>query len=898
MNEGIKMADSANKLLLIDGNSVAFRAFYGLYNQVEKFTNHDGLHTSAIYSFKIMLDKLLKQINPTHVLVAFDAGRKTFRTEKYADYKGQRSKTPQELSEQFPFLKEMLADYGIKSYELANYEADDIIGTLAKEAETQDFEITIVTGDRDLTQLATDKTTVAITKKGVSDIEEYTPEHIKEKFGLTPRQIIDMKGLVGDTSDNYPGVTKIGEKTAIKLLKKYGSVEGIYEQIDEMRQSKMKEHLIEDKEKAFMSKDLARIRQDAPLEVGVKDTEWTGIDLEKLEDFYRQMDFNRFLSELHQGQAETPSASTEIEDLDFVELTADSLSTLEQQIKSEQSLTFHLEMDGENYHRAPIVGFALKSGDQYFVSDRPELLKDPKLKEILENTQLDVFNAKRNYVGLNRVGIKMAAVDFDLLLVSYLLNNTDNSDDLGKLAHEHQYFKVQTDEEVYGKGAKREIPAGQPFLQHLAHKVQAISDLKQPLMKELADHEQVKLYETIERPLSIVLAQMEIAGIKVDVDRLLQMRSEFKERLSEIEQQIYQEAGEEFNISSPKQLGVILFEKLKLPVIKKTKTGYSTAVSVLEKLRGLHPIIDNILLYRQLSKLQSTYVEGLLKVVFKEDSKAHTRYTQTLTATGRLSSVDPNLQNIPVRLEEGRKIRQAFVPSHEGWQIFSSDYSQIELRVLAHISGDKNMQEAFQTGADIHASTAMKIFDLDSPDEVTLNMRRQAKAVNFGIVYGISDFGLAQNIGISRKAAKKFIETYFESFPGVHKYMTGIVELAKKQGYVETLFHRRRYLPEINSKNYNLRSFAERTAMNSPIQGSAADIIKIAMIRMQEMLKENNLKAKMLLQVHDELIFEAPKEEIPQLKELVPKVMDSAVDLDVPLKVESASGDTWFDAKK
>ena len=892
------MTNSTKKLLLIDGNSVAFRAFYALYNQVEKFTNHDGLHTNAIYSFKIMLDKLLKQIDPTNILVAFDAGRTTFRTEKYADYKGQRSKTPQELSEQFPFLREMLTDYGIKSYDLKNYEADDIIGTLAKEAEGEGFQITIVTGDRDLTQLATDQTTVAITKKGVSEIEEYTPEHIEEKFGLNSRQIIDMKGLVGDTSDNYPGVTKVGEKTAIKLLKKYGSIEGIYDQIDEMRQSKMKEHLIEDKEQAFMSKDLARIRQDAPIEVDIKDTEWSGIDYEKLESFYQQMDFNRFLSELHQNQGAASSESaSSVAPIDYTELTAANLTELGKSDGS--SITFHLEMDGENYHKAPTIGFAILKDDKYFVSNQPQLLKEPVLKELLEKATLDVFNAKRNYVGLNRLGIQMAPVDFDLLLVSYLLNNTDNSDDLGKLAHEHQYYQVQSDEDVYGKGAKRSVPVDQPeFLQHLAHKVQAIHDLKSRLMAELDDHEQTELYETIERPLSIVLAQMEIAGIKVDIDRLMQMRSEFKERLAEIEQQIYQEAGEEFNIGSPKQLGVILFEKLKLPVIKKTKTGYSTAVSVLEKLQGLNPIIDNILLYRQLSKLQSTYVEGLLKVVFKEDSKVHTRYTQTLTSTGRLSSVDPNLQNIPVRLEEGRKIRQAFVPSHSGWQIFSSDYSQIELRVLAHISGDENMQEAFKTGADIHASTAMKIFNLDSPDEVTPNMRRQAKAVNFGIVYGISDFGLAQNIGITRKAAKKFIETYFESFPGVHKYMTGIVELAKKQGYVETLFHRRRYLPEINSKNYNLRSFAERTAMNSPIQGSAADIIKIAMIRMQKMLREKGLKAKMLLQVHDELIFEAPKEEIPVLKELVPKLMDSAVDLAVPLKVESASGDTWFDAKK
>lgn len=886
---------SVKKLLLIDGNSVAFRAFYGLYNQIDKFTNHDGLHTNAIYSFKIMLDKLLKQINPTNVLVAFDSGKKTFRTEKFKEYKGQRSKTPSELSEQFPYLRKMLSAYGIKSYDLENYEADDIIGTLAKKAENDGFQVTIVTGDRDLTQLATANTTVAITKKGVSEIENYTPEYIKDKLGLNPRQIIDMKGLVGDTSDNYPGVTKIGEKTAIKLLTKYGSIEKIYSKIDEMRQSKMKEHLIEDREQAFLSKDLARIRQNAPIEVNIADTVWTGINYESLESFYRQMDFNRFLSDL---RCNSSSQESNLDQINYTELTSETLLELSR-IGNSSKITFHLEMDGVNYHRASIMGFAFKVGDQYFASRNPELLKNNVVKDFLENRTLDVFNAKRNYVGLNRMGIQAGNIDFDLLLVSYLLNNTDNSDDLGKLAHEHQYFKVQTDEDVYGKGVKYQMDPNQPeFLQHLVHKVQAISDLKESLMKELADHSQMDLYQTIERPLSIVLAQMEIAGMKVDIERLKSMQSEFKERIAEIQQQIYNEAGEEFNIDSPKQLGIILFEKLKLPVIKKTKTGYSTAVSVLEKLQGLHPIIDNILKYRQLSKLQSTYIEGLLKVVFKEDSKVHTRYTQTLTATGRLSSVDPNLQNIPVRLEEGRKIRQAFIPSHEGWQIFSSDYSQIELRVLAHISNDKNMQEAFQKGEDIHARTAMKIFNLNSPEEVTPNMRRQAKAVNFGIVYGISDFGLAQNIGITRKAAKNFIENYFELFPGVHKYMTEIVEQAKRQGYVETLFHRRRYLPEINSKNYNLRSFAERTAMNSPIQGSAADIIKVAMIRMQSMLKEKRLKTKMLLQVHDELIFEAPKDEIPLLKELVPRVMDSAVKLKVPLKVESASGNTWFDAKK
>ena len=890
---------SNKKLLLIDGNSVAFRAFYGLYNQVEKFTNHDGLHTNAIYSFKIMLDKLLKKEQPTNILVAFDAGKKTFRTEKFADYKGQRSKTPSELTEQFPYLRKMLTAYGIKSYDLKNYEADDIIGTLANEAEKQNYTVKIVTGDRDLTQLATDKITVAITKKGVSEIEEYTPEYIKEKYGLSPKQIIDMKGLVGDTSDNYPGVTKIGEKTAIKLLKKYQNIEGIYQQIDKMRKSKMKEHLIEDREKAFMSKDLATIRQDAPLKITLADTEWKGINTEKLREFYRQMDFKRFLTEMDQNQSESSDqTNAKLAQVEYIELTNDNLDELQK--LNPQQITFNLEMNGANYHIAEIVGFSLKINNTYFVARDSQLLQRPILKSIIENPEikLDVFNAKRNYVGLNRLNIQMTNVDFDLLLVSYLLNNGDNSDDLGVVAHEHQYYEVESDEEVYGKGVKRAIPTNnQKFYEHLVRKVKAIADLKKSLMDELKAHEQVELYETMERPLSIVLAQMEIAGITVDTQRLKEMRSEFKERLAEIEQQIYQEAGEEFNIGSPKQLGVILFEKLKLPVIKKTKTGYSTAVSVLEQLRGLNPIIDNILSYRQISKLQSTYIEGLLKVV-SDDGKVHTRYTQTLTATGRLSSVDPNLQNIPVRLEEGRKIRAAFVPSHPNWQIFSSDYSQIELRVLAHISGDENMQEAFKTGADIHANTAMKVFGLTSPDQVTANMRRQAKAVNFGIVYGISDYGLAKNIGVTRKEAKQFIDNYFEAFPGVHRYMKGIVELAKKQGYVETLFHRRRYLPEINSKNYNLRSFAERTAMNSPIQGSAADIIKIAMINMQKELKQRELKAKMLLQVHDELIFEAPDEEIPILKELVPKVMDSAVKLAVPLKVESASGKTWFDAKK
>ena len=881
-----------NKLLLIDGNSVAFRAFYALYNSVDRFTNHDGLHTNALYGFNTMLDKILKKETPSNVLVAFDAGKTTFRTEKFADYKGNRNKTPQELTEQLPYFPKLLDGYGIASYELVNYEADDIIGTMAKKAEAAGYKVTVVTGDRDLTQLVTDKVTVAVTKKGVSELEYYTPAYVSEKFaGLTPKQIVDMKALVGDSSDNYPGVTKVGEKTAIKLLTQYGTVEGIYQKIDTMKKSKLKENLLADKDVAFLCKDLAKIRQDAPVEIDLTQTNWTGIDESKLRAFYNEMDFKSFLNKM-----QAVATDDESEKVDYAVLSVGNLDLLSKLIPKE--ISFYLEMDGANYHKANLTGFALKVDQKYFVSRDCKLLAQNAVKRLFDTYAIDVFDSKRTYVGLKRLGITLAKVDFDLLLVSYLLNNSENSNDLGILAQAHDYQGVNADELVYGKGAKFKIPSdNQIYFEHLVHKVKAISDLKASLYQKLAENNQKELYFEIERPLSLVLAEMELAGVKVDVDCLEAMQSKFKERLAEIETTIYQEAGKEFNINSPKQLGIVLFEDLGLPYAKKTKTGYSTAAPILEKLQGQAPIVDNILQYRQLSKLQSTYVEGLLKVADSVDHKIHTRYTQTLTATGRLSSVDPNLQNIPIRLEEGRKIRQAFVPSQAGWEIFSSDYSQIELRVLAHISGDENMQAAFKQGLDIHANTAMNIFNLASPDEVTPNMRRQAKAVNFGIVYGISDFGLARNIGISNKQAKTFIDSYFEAFPGVQKYMKESVALAKKQGYVETLFKRRRYLPDINAKNFNLRSFAERTAMNTPIQGSAADIIKVAMIKMKEMLAKEKLKAKMLLQVHDELIFEAPVEEIPLLEELVPKVMDSAVSLSVPLKVESKHGISWFDVK-
>lgn len=878
-----------NKLLLVDGNSVAFRAFFALHNSLERFKNRNGLHTNAIYAFHNMFENVMQKEQPTHVLVAFDAGKTTFRTEMYAEYKGGRSKTPGEFKEQMPYIRELLTGLGVKYYELPNYEADDIIGTLAEKVDKEIFDVVVLSGDRDLTQLASKEIKVDITVKGVSDIESYTPEHVAEKYdGLTPKQIIDMKGLAGDASDNIPGVTKIGEKTAIKLLNQYGSVEGIYEHIDEMKQSKMKENLINDKEQAFLSKKLATIDTDAPVEVDIDSLAYQGKDLDKLVPFFKEMDFKQFLAKL-----DVVEEQVEMKDILF-EVVHEYDESMFQ-----TNMALYVEMMGDNYHTEDIVGVAWGTPEKIYVTNDLAIFENETfLSWVGDKTRLkNVYDAKRTYVALNRYATKLQGIDFDVLLGAYLLDTNEKSEDIEGIASHYGYHDIQSDEAIYGKGAKKGLPEDEEvFFAHLARKVSAINGLTPKLSQELAEKNQEDLFRKMELPLSIILAEMEISGIKVDATRLQEMKIEFSDRLREIERKIYEEAGEEFNLNSPKQLGVILFEKMGLPVIKKTKTGYSTAVDVLEQLREQAPIVDDILIYRQIAKIQSTYVEGLLKVI-QSDGKVHTRYVQTLTQTGRLSSVDPNLQNIPIRLDEGRKIRQAFVPRNEDWLIYSSDYSQIELRVLAHISDDEHLKAAFLEGQDIHSSTAMRVFGIEKAEDVTPNMRRQAKAVNFGIVYGISDYGLSQNLGITRKAAQQYIDTYFEKYPGVKEYMERIVREAKDQGFVETLYHRRRYLPDINSRNYNIRSFAERTAINTPIQGSAADILKIAMIELDKRLKESDLQATMLLQVHDELVFEVPESELEMLDKLVSEVMEQAVALHVPLITDSSWGKTWYEAK-
>jgi DNA polymerase I len=874
------------KLVLIDGNSIAYRAFFAL----PLLNNDKGVHTNAVYGFTMMLMKILEDEKPTHLLVAFDAGKTTFRHKTFSEYKGGRQKTPPELSEQFPFIRDLLDAYGISRYELENYEADDIIGTLSLTAERDGYEVKVISGDKDLTQLTSPATTVGITRKGITDIEEYTPEHVSEKYGLTPEQIIDMKGLMGDQSDNIPGVPGVGEKTAIKLLKEFVTLENLLNSIEQVSGNKLKEKLEEFKNQALMSKQLATIERQAPIEVDLDNVSYEGFTREKLIALFKELGFHSLLGKLGEGPEETEVQV--LEDIEF-----QTPEDITEELFADNNY-FYVEMLDDNYHYAEIIGFSLVNEKGHFYLPTDRALQSEAFKKWAEDEskKKTVYDAKRSEVSLRRHDIHLKGADFDILMASYLINPSENIEDLAAIAKRYEIHNIRSDESFYGKGAKRKVPEDSKLAEHLVRKSLVMSDLKETLEDELKTNEQYELFNELEMPLSLILADMESCGIKVEQERLQTMGRELNERLVEIEEKICELAGEKFNINSPKQLGVILFEKLNLSSLKKTKTGYSTSADVLEKLADEHEIIEHILLYRQLGKLQSTYIEGLLKVINPKTGKVHTRYQQTLTATGRLSSIDPNLQNIPIRLEEGRKIRQAFVPSEEGWLIFAADYSQIELRVLADIAGDEKLIQAFNEDMDIHTKTAMEVFHVNK-DEVTSNMRRQAKAVNFGIVYGISDYGLSQSLGITRKEAGLFIERYLDTYPGVRQYMVDIIYSAKQKGYVSTIMQRRRYLPEITARNFNIRSFAERTAMNTPIQGSAADIIKKAMIDMDDALKDKGLKTRLLLQVHDELIFEAPEDELEILKKLVPDVMENALELKVPLKVDYAYGPTWFDAK-
>ncbi|MBU5468088.1 DNA polymerase I [Virgibacillus sp. MSJ-26] len=876
------------KLVLIDGNSIIYRAFFAL----PLLNNDKGVYTNAVYGFSTMLFRILEEEQPSHMLVAFDAGKTTFRHKTYKDYKGGRQKTPPELSEQFPLVRELLDAFHISHYELDQYEADDIIGTLAQKGKEKEWDVTVISGDKDLLQLVSDKVTVNLTRKGISEVDAYTPQILEEKVGISPNQVIDMKALMGDKSDNIPGVPGIGEKTAVKLLKEYKTLDNVYEHLDEVSGKKLKENLITYKDDAYLSKELATIDLSTPAKIKLDDVAYTGFESSKVHNLFKDLEFNSLLNKLNGEDAENEEVSAELQKIEYqiLDKVTGSIFTGNEAI--------FVEMLTDNYHQAPVEGIGIVNSEQAYFVPTDVAVKSTIFKDWAEDSDKKkiVFDAKKALVALLNKEIHLAGIDFDMLLASYLVNPAENHHSIPAIANRYGKKNVLFDEEVYGKGAKLSLPEQSVLAEHVVRKTKLLFELKNDIEIELQNNAQYELLTELEMPLALILGEMEHLGVKVNVDRLEEMRIELKQRLDDIEKEIFELAGEKFNINSPKQLGIVLFENLKLPVIKKTKTGYSTAADVLEKLEDKHEIISKILLYRQLGKLQSTYIEGLIKVVDNDTHKIHTRFNQALTQTGRLSSVEPNLQNIPIRLEEGRKIRQAFIPSKKDWVIFSADYSQIELRVLAHIAKDEKLINAFKDDTDIHTQTAMDVFHLNR-DEIDSNMRRQAKAVNFGIVYGISDYGLSQNLGITRKDAKHFIERYFKSYPSVSKYMDDIVQEAKHQGYVSTLMKRRRYLPEITSRNFNLRSFAERTAMNTPIQGSAADIIKKAMIDLDKRLKDEKMEANILLQVHDELILEAPQEEIDELKTIVPDVMENTVQLDVPLKVDYSFGNSWFDAK-
>jgi DNA polymerase I len=870
------------KVILIDGNSLAYRAFFAL----PLLTNDHGIHTNAVYGFTMMLQNILQEEKPTHMLVAWDAGKTTFRHKTFGEYKGGRQKTPSELSEQFPYIRKLLEAYNIKQYELDQYEADDIIGTLSREGNEAGVEVVVFTGDKDLTQLATEHTTVLITRKGITDTEKYTPEHIVEKYGITASQMIDMMGLMGDPSDNIPGVPGVGEKTALKLLKEYGSIENVYKSLDKITAKKLNENLTANEEIAYMSRDLATIVVDAPITVKIDELSYSGPDNEALTSIFQQLNFNTLLEKISPGASEVPQEDIEVTIVK--ELTKEHLS---------DAMALHVEMMEENYLNADILGIALADENRTIYLPFSVMESSDVFKTWLQDETKKKYcsDSKAALASLARYGIELKGIEFDLLLGAYIVSPSTSYTDIASIVKQFGYTDVKQNELIYGKGAKKAAPSDEIVAEHASRSALAVWTLRTTIEEKLKENEQFNLYRELELPLATILGKMESTGVKTDKQALAEIGTQLSVKIKELETSIYEMAGEKFNINSPKQLGVILFEKIGLTPIKKTKTGYSTAADVLEKLESEHEIIGEILQYRQLAKLNSTYIEGLLREIH-EDGKIHTRFQQALTTTGRLSSINPNLQNIPVRLEEGRKIRAAFVPSEPDWLLFAADYSQIELRVLAHMCQDEKLMEAFHHGEDIHTKTAADVFGV-SIDEVKPDMRNAAKAVNFGIIYGISDYGLSQNLNITRKEAAKFIETYLASFPGVKKYMDDSVAEAKVNGYVTTLMNRRRYLPEIKSSNFNLRSFAERTAMNTPIQGSAADIIKQAMIDMAVRLEAEGLETRMLLQVHDELIFEAPADEIEVLMKIVPEVMESAIKLDVPLKVESAYGKSWYDMK-
>lgn len=865
------------ELILIDGNSLLFKAFYATSYTGNYMVNRNGIPTNGVYGFARMVEKIIST-NPKYVIVAFDYGKKTFRNELLDTYKATRKETPQELVPQFALAREYLTAHSITWYEVEGYEGDDIIGTLVDFGEKNNLKVSVYTGDKDANQLISSQTTIYRTVKGVTELDIYNEQTLLDKYGLKPDQFRDFLGLMGDSSDNIPGIKGVGEKTALKLLHQYGTIEGLQEHQDEIK-GKMGEKIRAGMEDALMSKKVATILRDIPIDVDLEKATYQGYDYETLKSFYEKYDMNSLIKSMTTEAA--PKKELKLEIVDHMpEITKDS--------------AVYPSIYDTNYHRSIILGYGVYNDEQAYFISYENALKDESFLAYLkdENKKKYGYDIKSAVIGSRWNGIEINGYTFDLSLASYVLEPAIK-EELKYVCTHFDYEGVQYDEEVFGKGAKKHIPEDDILASHIVSKAKAIYELKDVVTKELKDKNQYELYENIELPVTRILGEMEFAGTEIDLDVLKEMDTAFDETIEKLANDIYRISGTTFNISSPKQLGQVLFEDLGLKGGKKTKTGYSTSQDVLEKIIDAHPVVPLVLEYRMLTKLSSTYLKGLQEQVFP-DNKIHTIYKQTLTHTGRLSSVDPNLQNIPVRSEEGKLIRKAFV-SHNGYLV-SFDYSQIELRILAHMAHVTNLIDAFNQGKDIHRHTAALVFGVKD-EEVTPQMRSQAKAVNFGIIYGMSEFRLSKDIGMSISEARDFINKYFETYPEVKTYMDEVVETCKKQGYVSTLLNRKRYIPTINDKNFMVRQQAQRYAMNTPIQGTGADILKLAMIEVDKALKEKNLKSQMILQVHDELIFDVFEDELEEVMSLVKEKMENCIKMDVPLIVEGNYAKNWCELK-
>lgn len=877
------------KLVLIDGNSLMFRAYYATAYTGNLMKSKSGVYTNALSGFVNMISKVVEENTFTHLFVAFDTAKPTFRHEQFEDYKGGRKPMPEELGMQIPLMKEYLDIMNISRLEIEGIEADDLIGTFSKLAYEEFDEIEIYSADKDLLQLVDSKTKMMITKRGVTELEEYTHENFFEKMGIYPHQMTDYKGMIGDSSDNLPGIRGIGPKTACKLLQEYHTLEGIIENIESLS-GKTKEAIKEDQEIAKMSKRLSTIKRDVEMSVSLEETCYKGYQIEPLKRFFELYDFHSFIKKLEKNcEVVEDSSNKKI----ATDVTLHMVKEFdEREVLLDSSGYIQIETAGDNYHTSDILGILILLTDKaYYFYD--EALKSARLKQYLENNQYQkkTFDYKKMYVLCHRLGIQLTNVTFDLLLASYIINPSYANDEMRETVFHFGENELPYEENVYGKGSKFIVPTHEAIAHFAKQKTQVIKRLETEITGQLIQNNQISLLQDLEIPLSTVLANMEIDGFLVDQTELDRIGSYLESKIEEYQTKIYEIAGESFNVDSVKQLGSVLFEKLNLPKGKKTKTGYSTGVDVLESLSNKYDIAKYILEYRKYSKLFNTYVKGL-RLVIHEDGKVHTIFKQTVAATGRLSSIEPNLQNIPIRTEEGKIIRSVFVPSFKDGFIVSADYSQIELRILAHMGNVQKMQEAFRSHLDFHTSTAMAIYGV-SLDQVTKDMRRTAKAVNFGIIYGISDWGLSENIGISPMEASMFIKQYFATFPEVKEFLDDVVNKAKESGYTETLFHRRRYIPELRNSNFNIQKFGERTAMNAPIQGSAADIIKKAMVDVAYVLKEKQLKSKLIVQVHDELVFDVPKEELELMKEIIKTTMEQSVTISVPLEVDVEYGTNW-----